>query len=917
MGQSSSTPWEAVAAARSAAESANESAEKAEISRDAAESILDEIKELLQKHEESLRPQTPQSPPEQARGEAEEQAAASSSAAGQSMFARMFRRSATPQAAPQSPPQQQHSGERGAQTRGESDRKVRVDTAAARAHAVRLQARVEQLRASEHAAKASLRAAQLESNHAREREQEATSRARRSHEIVWCVGAFAFILGMVLGLGIGGAAGALSLFSPPEVVPMLEDGSGTLQQHAGKWGQENAAWHLDTSDTGPELFSAVAGITRELISLANLLHAVGSMALTAVYLFLLVTEYDSCEQEATVKARRAFGWTLSYMALLLVMGMTLSRRAERGGQILGGFLFCGVAVVAPVLTGLGLRGLDWRWSDPIVNDLGRQAVSLGNLEVNHARLALILMAAAMCGASISLYLVAGFPLLMVPANIGLYTFCITVLCQWFAKMRTFRCAGLLQPEVVSTLSFAVALLAVSISPVGHIGFPAPVRLSFLVSSMNALLVSAPIVILGVIERVVPRRSIQAGAGDLWVTVSVWKLFPFLEQLYHMLESVQGTAAFAVGATVYLLVWILVMTASLRMRLWACRPFSLLSVVALCAALPRQSVKWALAFKVPLGLWLLAVALFVENAGESMADPVLREVLGWLGPRPAPFLALFHSILQVSTINSAMLCLTAGIDSAHHEVGSNAWVLVGCAWLVGLMAVQSRSEARGSLPRFALSIWSAFFLMLGTRLAPAWSSLSTRALIFAASTRWAVMAVSIDSFPLGMTAAFLLGFTYLGLLGEGQELYRIRRSLISENNTMAEQAPRVVVLLLLSALILTSLVAEAKTPLTLGCFMFYILLTSAVAGKTAVSRALVVGSCGVATMLLADTVQECVGPVQMAATSFGEQLFGETLVASLRSDPPDMLLPRLLLRDLTALVSGQAGIDYGPAPSGEL
>lgn len=702
----------------------------------------------------------------------------------------------------------------------------------------------------------------------------------KQQEYMWAV---ALAIGLLVGAVIGGLVGAA----------VAGSGAGGTE--------------ASIEPGRPGIVMAVVGLTRQVLSLANVLTLVGSLALTAVYVFGMVVcwtplaeQGSSPDEEAICNASRRWALlSLGYGAMLYLVGDRALSRGDEGSRLVGGLFHCGVAMLAPVVVACGMRVLGWRWLTGVreLGGPGRQSLAdCGG--GHHPAAAVALVASAGAETAMLLYLRSSFPLLMMPALTCSYVGFVALAAVLWQPLGLPRYStALLQPESLATLLFSCTALAAA--GVGEA--PPAVRLAFLVGGMTSLLVALPAALLGILDLRLPGPATDtSGAGGGQPTTSLYAPLPLGSHCVDAVRRVQASGEFAFAGAVYMAVWVSIMTTALQLRLLTCRPFALASIALLCVVAPRRSPLWDLAFKLPVGFWLLAVAVLVEHTGDDEAswDPILREVLRLLGPRPAPFLQLLDGALQVATVCTAMTCLVASLESVA-AIFERTWLPSALAWLLCLLSMATRTDVHGASCSFCFALWALGLYILGTQLIPRWS-VAARLAAFAFACRLFVL--GHDSFLLLVGCGLAAGFVFFGLaFGEVSQL-RIMLHAVGDEDGPA--APWQVRLLASLALLAYAAASDAALLLALSCFCLYAALAS-LAPVGMLERCIVVAVCGLATVLLGEAVQGWTGPLQVAVAELVTRspLHGGPSQGGL---PLDLLALRSLLRKLVLAMSGDEG-----------
>eukprot|EP00927_Polykrikos_kofoidii_P037277 TRINITY_DN31402_c0_g1_i1.p1 TRINITY_DN31402_c0_g1~~TRINITY_DN31402_c0_g1_i1.p1 ORF type:complete len:872 (-),score=111.11 TRINITY_DN31402_c0_g1_i1:14-2629(-) len=728
-------------------------------------------------------------------------------------------------------------------------------------------------------------------------------RAAEEKQTMWMLGSVgAFAGGVFLGGLIGASVSAAS--------PGVACSRGT------------AAGLASDEDTG--IVSAVAGLTWQLLSLPNVLTGVGSLAVTGVYVFLLLRVWaplmsENMADETELRSASCVSAFLSagYAFILLLAGDRLWSRHDDGSRILGGLLYCGNVVADTAVVACGLRVLGWRWLRGVaqLGSVGKQ--SLVDLDGAGPAPAVLIVAAAGFAASVLLYARSEFPLLLVPALWCLYSAWVAAAMILWRLLRLPRGASaLLQPEVLTALGLAVILLICFTTNSAEQKLSRVVRLGLLISGMDVILVAFPLVILGLLDWFRPNELELA-------STSIYDPFKLGSKCMQLVWHVRETVDFAFAGAVYLAIWVSIMTTSVRQHLWSCRPFVIVSFNALSAVSPKRSVLWILMFRIPIGLWLLAVVLFLER-DSRIADPLLQEVLRWLGPHPGHFLQLVHHFLQASTACTSMTCLGSSVAWASQEHGQRSWIRAIISWSLTLLALAARVDCHGQLLRFWLAFFALAFAFVGVKSLPRWRTAPPRFLVFLLVGRLCLLGKT--SLLITVVSASCVCFMCVTLaFGEGQLTLAARRFILHGEDGAAERVSFGLRLSMSSLLFFLGVVNDEALLITLGCFCIYTSLASIVAGDDYLSMAVVVAACGVATMLLGEMAQTYMVPMRAALFSIGhgvsalEALLDEgPLIQAVADLPLDTgrydkalgglpvelwLLRQFLLKDLVRLVGG--------------
>eukprot|EP00930_Biecheleria_cincta_P043253 TRINITY_DN29716_c0_g1_i1.p1 TRINITY_DN29716_c0_g1~~TRINITY_DN29716_c0_g1_i1.p1 ORF type:complete len:862 (+),score=145.11 TRINITY_DN29716_c0_g1_i1:65-2587(+) len=696
-------------------------------------------------------------------------------------------------------------------------------------------------------------------------------------EFMWIAG---LIWGLVGGALLGGLMGAAAAATGPALT-----------------GSQGARRSSDLSEFG--IMSAVTDLTLQIVSLPNVLTSVGSLALTAVLVYVLVSFWtDDWRTKVRHISWRTALLSLGYGAVLVHAGDRSWSRGDDGSRILGGLLYCGGAVAAPVVAACMLHVAGWYWLTGVMRLGSRGMQSLVDMDRAGPAPAMMIVAGVGACAAMALYGRSGFPLLLVPATCCFYIGFVSLIMVLWHILRLSRCpSALLQPEVMATFAFGALMLLGFSASVEEQSRLAAARLAMLVSGMNAMLVALPTILMGVVDTCVPN-----GAG--LALTSIYDPFTLGPKCFELLSRVRETMAFSAAAFVYVLAWVAVMNTALRLRLWTFRPFVLLSLNALCAASPYGSLGWTLVFRVPIGIWLLAVVMHVENSGSGM-DPVLQEVLRWLGPHPGPFLQLLHGVLQASTAATAMICLGSGLVCARHQFGARSWIHLLICWGFSLLSLAARTDCTGTLVSLCFSTSATIFFFIGTHLLPDWNGVLSRLVVFLLAGRLCLL--GHGSMVMTLSCGFAVCFLCLTMaFGENTVAYGMRQVLLHVDQARSVPVAFFVRLAASVTLFLHGVSTDGTVLVTLGCFCIYTSLASTIAGSDNLSRATIVALCALATMLLGEAAQTYMAPMQ-AGVAYVASWFplAQILLDSSATDslPFDVWILRGILWDVRNLIRG--------------
>lgn len=648
----------------------------------------------------------------------------------------------------------------------------------------------------------------------------------------------------------------------------------------------------DSSDHPQGVVSAVTGITLQMCSLPNVLTCLGSLALTAVFFYAIAIFWipqmtASVEDDIRVASRVTAALSLCYGGVLVLAGDRSLSRGDDGSRILGGMLYCGCTVAVPVATSCMLRMLGWRWLKD-VRLLGSRGIrSMSNMPYSGPAPALIIIAMAGFWVAAMLYSRSGFPLLLVPALLCFYVAFIALMMVFWRQLQLpSNASALLQPELLASFIFGTVLLGICVTMQGTHA----VRLAILVSGMNSMLFALPAVLMGIVDRHV-RNTAGLSQASIYDPIALGGKF------FELVLQVRGTFAFAVASSAYIMVWMFVLRSAMTLRLWTCRPFVLLSLNALCAASPYGSLGWTLCFRVPIGVCLLAMVMFMESAGNG-TDPILQEVLRWLGPHPAPFLELLHGVLQTGTAVTASLCLGSGLACASYHFGAS-WLYFMICWSFSSLSLAARLDCNGAMVSLCLATSAVVFFLIGIRFLPEFHSARTRLIVFLLCGRLCHM--GHGSLVLNSICGAALCFQFASLaFGESPRASEVRRRLFHGDPEQLRKVPFAARLLASTLLFLHGVSTHDTLLITLGCFCIYTSMASLVAGDSDLSRALVVALCGLATTFLGEVAQTYVAPLQAGIALLEQSTFG----AETRSWELGFL--HGFLHDVTNIMSDKAG-----------
>lgn len=717
----------------------------------------------------------------------------------------------------------------------------------------------------------------------------------RRQQLAWVA---ALLVGLALGALLGGLAGAAAATA--------SSSGGQLEPGSPSWSSEHVA-----SQDAASIVSAVAGLTFQMFSLPNVLTGFGSLAVSGVYVYFIFRFWrfliDGAELTAEAKegeicqaAQLSAALSLGYGLVLVLAGDRMWSRGDHGSRILGGLLYSCATPAAPFVVACGLRVLGWRWLAEIrlLGSPGRQ--SLIDMHRAGPAPAVLLISLAGIAAAVVLYARSQFPLLLIPGMMCLFCAVMALAMMLWSQLRLPRCSSAaLQPEVLTILGFGALALAGASSAAAERQMAPAIRLALLVSGMNSLLLALPAVVLGLLERSVPDRNNLAAT-------SIYRPPQFAQECVRLALHMQESLQFAVAAGIYIVVWVAIMTSALRLHLWTYRPFVLISLTALCAVSPMGSILWTLVFRVPIGLWFMAIVMASESNDSSVADPVLQEVLRWLGPHPAPFLHLLHSLMQACTASTAMVFLGSGLAYTVKEIGQHSTVPSMVSWLLCFLAVAARADCKGPFLSLCFAAWALGFLLLGVRLLPRWSTTSTIVVVVLAAR---LCLCSNGSLLITLCCSGIVCFLCITLdFGEGRATNAIRRAFLHGQTERIERVPLGTRLAVSGFLFIMGVTSDEAVLVTLGCFCVYTSLASTVPLDDDFSRAVVVASCGLATMLLGELAQAYMLPVQAAIITVLQclpvysALFDEAAMEGLLGE---VWALRSFLRDVQALVDGRA------------
>jgi len=558
------------------------------------------------------------------------------------------------------------------------------------------------------------------------------------------------------------------------------------------------------------------------------------------------------------------------------MGLRLACHDDDGSKLVGGLLQTVSAYALLPTMGFGLEAAGVCWTVPCLT-LGSAASSLVALSPA-VSLALTTVSASGVFMGLVLHHLSGFPLLMAPLFLCVYLSFMGLSLLTWALLRLPCRGGLLQPEVLCTALFGLGMFFVA--EVLLVDALPEAKMGLLVTSMNALLISMPLILLGCLEVLQPE--------DAGPERSVYRPWLLLQHGLSTLLQSRDSWAFAVLAGFYVVLWSFIMTTALRLQLWAARPFALLSMSMLCFAAPRRR-HWALGFRVPLGLWFLGSVAYAEQSTAGNGDPVLRELLHWLGPQPGPFLELAESILQVLTLSTALQFLAMGAEFAN-ESGERSWIGVSSYWIVSLLALSVRSDSSGFIVGSCISAWAIGLWVAGLHQAPTWAGTAPRLVMLVSAARFCHL--GHGGFLVPAAAGSMVGFSILSMLfGEDQRVTSVRQILVHADLAAAAPVSRALAFAACVAVNVYGAVCGEPLLITLGCFCLYV-------GIAALAGAewwfIMVAGSGLATMLLGEVVQTVLGPVH---TVLGP-LFGTGL-------PVDLRASRALVQELVLVFRGLA------------
>eukprot|EP00928_Gymnodinium_smaydae_P035963 TRINITY_DN25221_c0_g2_i1.p1 TRINITY_DN25221_c0_g2~~TRINITY_DN25221_c0_g2_i1.p1 ORF type:complete len:734 (+),score=55.63 TRINITY_DN25221_c0_g2_i1:35-2236(+) len=655
-----------------------------------------------------------------------------------------------------------------------------------------------------------------------------------------------FVSGLMIGLLVGVALGlglmqSVTVSSVPSVLASSQIDLDPLPARA------------TTNSTSSELISAVAALTFNILSVANIFHLAGSLTITAVYCFLIGLFLT--QDETTIACMKCAIGSVAYVVVLGLMGVRLASHGDVGSAVVGGLLQTTTAysVLPGVAFVLQACGLTWMERCKLLGSDHLSIVDAGW----KLSLALLLTAACGCCSALVLHKMSGFPLLMAPAFLCTYlSFVGLSMLLWQVFRFPFR-YGCLQPEILSTLAFGAAMLRAADA---FFSARPEVYMGMMVTSLNALLFSLPLVMLGRLERWVPVPD-----GTNPANLSIYRPLHLLSHCRHVLMESRDSIPFAIAAGIYTILWMSIMTKALRLHLWAARPFALLSMSSLCLVVPHRSRHWALGFRVPLGLWFLGAVVHSETSSENNGDPVLGALLRWLGPHPSEFLAFADSILQVLTASTAMQFLSMGARSLY-DAGEHSWTAAVAFWFISLLAMAARGVTSGRLLiGLCLSSWSVGLWLTGIRKAPSWAGAGSRLFFIAVSAR--LCHIGHDSFLMLCAGVAVICVAYFSLLfGENESAAKFRIGCVNADPDTASAAPSAVAMCVCAGLVGYGAVFGEALLISLGCFCTYASVAAFAAGDDPVSKALLIAGCAVATMLLGEVVQKALGPVQVVLSS---------------------------------------------------
>ncbi|KAK9809869.1 hypothetical protein WJX72_000680 [[Myrmecia] bisecta] len=377
--------------------------------------------------------------------------------------------------------------------------------------------------------------------------------------------------------------------------------------------------------------SGAPGLTTTLLSLfsaVNVIYAVGSAAISAVFLYWVVHLLRSGPNDSELHKRRT---GLAVTGLSLVYGFAFYKTGASllqnpGSQITGGLLHTAAVLVVPLamyglLRAMGIRMYTTIQEARSVRD-GINRMSSG------FHLGSALMELSLLAASLLAYWHEDVPLLLAPAAISSYLLVVTATLAAHNRFPPF-----IQPPLVySTLAYALGMVYIC-RLAGH-EYPV-IRMAALISAMNALAWSLPLALAKVVV-----------AGDL---MDGRVMRTFIEQAWEGDLSATGNMTVAT----YGLLQMVLLAYAVRVRTWVCIPYALVGLVAACN-ICRNSWRWAAFVCLPIGLFLV-VATF---ASRGATDYALLNMLSLLG-QPQTLLTYILWVVRVLMAFAACQCLWRG------------------------------------------------------------------------------------------------------------------------------------------------------------------------------------------------------------------------------------------------------------------
>lgn len=204
---------------------------------------------------------------------------------------------------------------------------------------------------------------------------------------------------------------------------------------------------------------------------------------------------------------------------------------------------------------------------------------------------------------------------------------------------------------------------------------------------------------------------------------------------------------------------------------------------------------------------------------------------------------------------------------------------------------------GSLVSFCLATAAVIFFLIGTRLLPEFHSSQSRVIVFLLTGRMCYL--GHGCLMINVVCGGLVCFQCATLaFGEGPEAKSAREQLLHPQEGQLGKVPFAMRLLASAYLFLHGVATHETFVITLGCFCIYTSVASAVAGDSALAKALVVALCGLATMFLGELAQTYVTPLQGQLAFLGEQMPWSSLAGDL---PLDVACLRSVLDDITNLI----------------